>query len=186
MDNASMAASAMPHSGGTSHSGNMSHSGGMNHSGNMPHSKDHGALEKLINTIKPTHVAIKSGDWSDPSTWQGGRIPGKGANVLIKKGTTVTYDRVSNDKLTTIANRGHLRFATAKDTQLFVETILNAPEGKLDIGSASQSVAANKRARIVFTSDRAVNRQWDPTQLSKGLVNPRAAATARSSLPQRQ
>lgn len=171
MDNASMAASAMPHSGGTSHSGNMSHSGGMNHSGNMPHSKDHGALEKLINTIKPTHVAIKSGAWSDPSTWQGGRIPGKGANVLIKKGTTVTYDRVSNDKLTTIANRGHLRFATAKDTQLFVETILNAPEGKLDIGSASQAVAANKRARIVFTSDRAVNRQWDPTQLSKGLVS---------------
>ncbi|MEM9949208.1 MAG: LamG-like jellyroll fold domain-containing protein, partial [Cyanobacteria bacterium P01_D01_bin.36] len=53
----------------------------------------------------------------------------------------------------------------------FVETIINAPEGTLDIGSASRGVDADKKARIVFTSDRAINTGRDPQQLGKGLVS---------------
>jgi hypothetical protein len=137
----------------------------------VPHSPDHAALEALIAGARPTHRAVKSGAWSNPSTWQNGRIPGKDANVMIGEGMSVTYDQVSETRIKTIAVEGNLKFATNKDTQLYVETILNSAEGKLDIGSATQSVAANNRARIIFTSDRAVNTQWDPTRMSKGLVS---------------
>ena len=129
------------------------------------------AIEQLINRANPTHKAVKSGAWSDPNTWQGGKVPPTGATVLIDKGQTVVYDQVSDVEIKTIAIKGNLKFATSKDTQLKVETIINAPEGKIDIGSAQQAVRADKRARIIFTSDRAVNTQWDPQQLSKGLLS---------------
>ena len=145
----------------------MPHAGGMHAKAH----KGHGALEKLIDTAKPTHEAIKSGAWSDPRTWANGRIPDKGASVLIGHGMTVTYDQVSDERLKTIAVRGNLKFATNQDTQLYVETILNGKDGKLDIGSQQQAITAGKSAKIIFTSDRAIDAAWDPTQLSKGLVS---------------
>ncbi|MEO0769553.1 MAG: G8 domain-containing protein [Cyanobacteria bacterium J06649_4] len=135
------------------------------------HGKDHAALQKLIDSTQATHTAIRSGAWSDPKTWSGGNVPGNNAKVLITQGKTVVYDQESDTRIQTIVIQGNLKFATGKDTKLLVETILNAPEGRLDIGSSSQPVAADKRSRIVFTSDRALNTKWDPTQLSKGLVS---------------
>ncbi|WP_121970436.1 CAP domain-containing protein [Leptolyngbya sp. BC1307] len=162
MENASMASTGMAHN-----------------AGHNPHSmaddpkrhQDHEAFAKLMAAATPTHTAIKSGAWSDPQTWQNGRVPDANATALIKQGTTVTYDQVSDARLRTIINQGNLKFAANKDTQLLVETILNGPEGKLDIGAENQAVAADKKARIIFTSDRTINTQWDPTQLSKGLVS---------------
>lgn len=142
----------------------MSHGGSMSHQGTT-------AIEKLINSTSMTHTAVRSGSWSDPKTWKGGRVPGKSANVLIAKGVTVTYDTVGEVDLKTVAVRGRLQFATWKDTQMRVETIINAPEGRIDIGSQSRSVAADKQARIIFTSDRPVNTGWDPEQLTKGLLS---------------
>ena len=164
--NTERAIASMEHT-GDMRKGKMTH----NNMGNLPHSKDHGALDKLINSAPPTHKAVKSGVWSDASTWAGGKIPGEGAKVLIDDGLIVTYDQVSEARLETIVIKGNLKFATNRDTQLYVETILNSEEGKLDIGSKQQSVAAGKQARIIFTSDRAINTAWDPTQLSKGLVS---------------
>ncbi len=34
-------------------------------------------------SVEPTHVAIKSGDWNDPTTWNSGTVPGEGAIVHI-------------------------------------------------------------------------------------------------------
>ena len=136
-----------------------------------PHSPDHAALENLIAGATPTHTTVKSGAWSDPTTWKNGQVPGNDANVLIAQGTAVTYDQIGVDRLKTIAIEGNLKFSTSQDTQLYIETILNSPEGKLDIGSESQPVAADKRTRIIFTSDSGIDTQWDPTQLSKGLVS---------------
>lgn len=110
---------------------------------NMPHSKDHGALEKLIEAATPTHIAAKSGNWSDPGTWKNGKVPAARATVLIENGKTVTYDQVSDARIKTILVEGNLQFATGKDTQLYVETILNAPEGQLNIGSEGQAIAAD-------------------------------------------
>ena len=143
---------------------NMTSQAGMNDTGMM-------TIEKLIDSARPTHAAIKSGAWSDQSIWQNGRVPTKGATVLIEEGITVTYDQVSNEEIKTIAIRGKLKFATGKDTQLKVETLINAPTGQINIGSVQQSVEADKRARIIFTSDRAVDTEWDPKQLTKGLIS---------------
>ena len=165
----------------TTHSGNKSGHQNMGHQ-NMGHGghsmgddptrhAEHNDLQKLIAGVRPTHTAIRSGAWSNPRTWSNGRVPGNNAKVLIKEGTTVTYDQESDVRLHTIANKGTLRFATKQDTKLIVETIINGNEGQLDVGTARQSVAGNKQARIIFTSDRAINRQWDPKQLSKGLIS---------------
>ncbi len=146
----------------------------MNHSDtsdSMNHHAEMMAIEKLIDSAKPTHTAIKSGAWSDSRTWQGGKVPTKGATVMIDQGTTVTYDLVSDEEIKTIAIKGNLKFATGKDTQLKVETIINAPAGQINIGSSQQAVSADKQARIIFTSDRAVNTQWDPGQFTKGLIS---------------
>ena len=45
--------------------------------------------------------------------------------------------------------------------------------GQLDVGSAKQAISADKQARIIFTSDRAItsNAQWDPKQLTNGLIS---------------
>lgn len=128
-------------------------------------------VQKLINSTQYTHTAVKSGAWSDPKTWSNGRVPDANAKVLIKQGSVVTYDQVSDTRIETVAIEGNLKFATNQDTQLKVKTILNAATGKLDIGAAGQSVAADKRAEIIFTSDTALDSKWDPEQLSKGLVS---------------
>ena len=183
MNNASSMSGNMPanmsgnHSGakgghsGTPHSGN-SHSGNPHSMGDDPtRHQEHGDLQKLIEGVKPTHTAIRSGSWFDPRTWKGGRVPGNNAKVLIQDGLTVTYDQESDARIQTIANKGNFRFATRTDTKLVVETLINGASGQLDVGTQKRSVAANKQARIIFTSDRAVNRQWDPKQLSKGLLS---------------
>ena len=138
---------------------------------NGAHHKDHAKVEKLIDTARANYVAVKSGNWSDPGIWKGGKVPDNNASVLIEAGKTVVYDQVSDTRIKTISVRGNLRFHPYKDTQLFVETILNGKDGKLDIGSTKQPVFADKNTRIIFTSDRAVDRSWDRDQLSKGLVS---------------
>src|SRR4051812_40836422 len=36
-----------------------------------------------------------SGPWSEPATWEGGRVPGEGARVQVRAGHTVTYETSS-------------------------------------------------------------------------------------------
>ncbi|MEO1592998.1 MAG: G8 domain-containing protein, partial [Cyanobacteria bacterium J06632_22] len=137
----------------------------------MDHSQD--PVQKLIDNTRHTHEAIRNGKWSDSRTWRDGRVPGKDANVLISEGVSVIYDEDSDTPLRTVSIEGILSFATNTNTQLKVETILNGSSGQLDVGSAKQAIAADKQARIIFTSDRAItsNAQWDPKQLTKGLVS---------------
>ncbi len=128
-------------------------------------------VQDLIDTTQHTHTAVKSGAWSDPDTWSNGQVPDEGARVLIEEGTVVTYDVVSDARIETVSIEGNLKFATNKDTQLVVETMLNGTSGRLDIGSEKNPVKADKEANIIFTSDSSVDTKWDPEQLSKGLVS---------------
>jgi hypothetical protein len=63
--------------------------------------------------------SLKSGNWSDPSTWIGGRVPGAADTVIIAWGHTVTYDltdsRVSG---VTIADNAKLSFAPGQTALL--------------------------------------------------------------------
>ena len=47
----------------------------------------------------PTLTSVKSGRWSDPTTWDLNRTPAAGDQVVIASGHTVTYDVVENSSL---------------------------------------------------------------------------------------
>ena len=73
-----------------------------------------------------THVATKSGLWSDPTVWSAGTVPGNDAVVDVGN-YTVTYDVSSNARIWGIRVRGSGTFqrSTLVETRLVVYTVLN-------------------------------------------------------------
>jgi hypothetical protein len=73
--------------------------------------------------------STRSGPWSAPSTWEGGKIPGDGAKVQILTGHVVTYD--VQDKVAaairSIHIAGILTFARDRNTLLSVGLIKIQP-----------------------------------------------------------
>jgi hypothetical protein len=67
--------------------------------------------------------SAKSGLWSNPATWDGGKVPGAEARVQVREGHTVTYDVKSDTVIRFIHIAGTLTFATDCDTQLNVGLI---------------------------------------------------------------
>src|SRR6516165_1191927 len=59
-----------------------------------------------------------SGPWSAATTWEGGKVPGDGARVLILSGHKVVYDVKSEAVIRGINVAGTLSFAPDKDTRL--------------------------------------------------------------------
>jgi hypothetical protein len=64
--------------------------------------------------------STQSGPWSAPDTWQGRRVPGHGAKVLIASGHTVQYDVASDHVVRAINIAGTLSFARDRATRLNV------------------------------------------------------------------
>src|SRR5262249_37854411 len=74
-------------------------------------------------TASPWLHSLRSGPWSAPATWEGGKVPGAGARVQIRTGHTVTYDLKSEQLIRSIHVAGTLTFAGDKDTRLDVGLI---------------------------------------------------------------
>src|SRR5688572_25318553 len=72
--------------------------------------------EGLEFTVK----SIQNGPWSDPKTWQPGRVPKQGDRVLISQKTQVLYDVKSPEVIRLIQVAGTLRFSRKQDTELNV------------------------------------------------------------------
>ena len=125
--------------------------------------------DRLANPDDATHVAIKSGDWSDPSTWEGGRVPGAEAKVHVPDGVSVVYDVDSDVPLDTVRVDGHLTWATDQHTEMLVETIVTSHGSLLEVGSVNNAIDDNVDAVITFR-DTPINAGQDPDQLSHGLV----------------
>ncbi|QUY44984.1 G8 domain-containing protein [Acaryochloris marina] len=148
-----------------------SSSGPLAHPNDSGKQHTHSALLDLVSHAQATHIAIRSGSWFDPNTWQGGRIPQDGAHVLIQEGTSVTYNQESDARLETIRVDGELKFAHNVDTKLLVDTFVVAPSGELFIGTQNNPVKAGVKTQIIFTAEGAIDTSWDPTQLSRGLIS---------------
>ena len=71
--------------------------------------------------------SARSGAWSDPATWQGGRLPKAGDSVLVREGHAVTYDIQSEAAIRVLKVAGTLRFATDRNTRLDVGLIRVEP-----------------------------------------------------------
>ncbi len=132
---------------------------------------EHQQLLNLVPRSEATHVAIGNGEWFDASTWYQGRIPDAGAKVLIPRGVEVNYNGESDASLFSIRVDGTLQFATDRDTKLVLDTMVVAPSGRLEIGSAERPIEAGVNARIVIADNGDIDVNWDPTLLSRGVLS---------------
>lgn len=150
---------------GQSGPGESGHAGG--------HGGGHGGMMPslaLVPLDAATHVAVASGDWSDRATWEGGVVPGDAARVVIPEGLTVTVDGVLAPEIKTVRADGVLAFATDRDTELKVDTLVTTMTGELRIGSREAPVDAGVTARVVFADDGVIDRDWDPSLISRGAL----------------
>ena len=88
---------------------------------------EHLAAMDLAPPENATDVAAISGNWSSPSTWQRGRVPDEGSRVLVPEGVVLTLDGELTPSLKWLRVNGELRFATDRDTELRVDTLVTAP-----------------------------------------------------------
>src|SRR5262249_36237762 len=120
---------------------------------------------------QPTVASLRSGNWSNPSTWSTGVVPTTGAIVSIQPNTTVTYNVVSDAALNTIEVQGggHLVFRTDINTRVTVVNFLVLEGGELQIGTTANPVAVNVKAEVVF-ANQPLDLVTDPSQYGRGLI----------------
>ncbi len=114
---------------------------------------------------------VKSGNWSDPSTWESKTIPKAGDKVVIRMGHKILYDVSSTEVIRGLQVGGELRFDPTKNTRLEIGLIRVQPGDEyseegfdcdghfvaqdkvvdmplLEIGNANNPVHADKKAII--------------------------------------
>jgi hypothetical protein len=75
----------------------------------------------------PLIRSARNGPWSNPATWDGGKLPPAGARVQVRTGHAVTYDLKSDQVIRSIHVAGTLRFSPDRDTRLDVGLIKIQP-----------------------------------------------------------
>jgi len=132
-------------------------------------------LLDLLPSGSETAAAVQSGPWSDPATW-GGALPGPGDDVLVPAGVSVTYDLLDPGgeapltRLRYLRVDGELRWATDRDTRLFVDTLFSSPSGRIAIGEPAEPLLAEFTAEIVIIADEPMDLARDPNQLGRGFI----------------
>ncbi|MEM9353649.1 MAG: G8 domain-containing protein [Planctomycetota bacterium] len=124
----------------------------------------------LVPIESATHTVVQSGDWSDPSVWQNGVLPTSGARIVIPQGHTVTVDSQIAEGFATVRLGGTLTFDPSVDTQLRVDTLVSTATGHLVMGTKYSPIAADVTAKILITDTGAIDRVWDPTAVSRGMI----------------
>ncbi len=84
----------------------------------------------------PLVRSAKAGRWSEPSTWEQGRLPAVGDRVLIRPGHSVVFDARVEAAIRSIHVAGTLEFDPDRDTLLTVGLIkIQAGDDPVAIGS---------------------------------------------------
>lgn len=141
------------------------------HDADSPLMGEHMLVLDLVPRDEATHVAISDGDWFDASTWHNGEIPGDDAKVLIPEGITVDYGDVSDARLFTVRVDGELDFAPNADSKMVVDTFVVSPTGTLTIGTTDDPIQSDVQVDIVIANNGAIDTDWDPELLSRGLIS---------------
>lgn len=132
---------------------------------------DHDGVMKLVPLAQATNLAIRSGDWSNPRTWMNGAIPAAGSRVWVMPGRTVRIDGLNDASIKTIRVDGVLSAATDVDTSLKVDTLVVGMGGALEIGSSAAPISLAHTATITIADTGPIDRVWDPTGLSRGVIS---------------
>ncbi len=141
------------------------------HADNPTLQREHLTLYQLIRYDEVTNIAMQSGAWSDPSTWQDGQVPTNGGHVLIPIGVSVQVDGVIPARLATIRVDGKLSFITSRNTELRVDTVIVTDSGSFEMGTEAAPIANDFTARLLITDNGAIDRTWDPFGISRGLIS---------------
>lgn len=146
---------------------------------------EHEAAQALVPKCAATHVAVRTGAWSSPTTWSGQQVPGPDARVRIPTGLHVVLDTTAaSPSLDWLRVEGRLSTSTDRNADLTLRTLVVTPGGQLDIGTPSAPVRAGVMVRVQFAPRRARNRSGDPFDLAGGLISlgrVRMVAEAKSS-----
>ncbi len=129
------------------------------------------SLFQLVRYDQITNYAVKSGAWSDPTTWHAGVVPTDGARVLIPLGVHVEVDGPIAARLATVRVDGKLSFNTTRDTELRVDTAVVTSAGTFEMGTIDNPIANGVKARLLITDNGAIDRAWDPFGISRGLIS---------------
>jgi hypothetical protein len=141
------------------------------HAENLALQREHLSLLELVRYDQVTHIAVRSGNWSNPATWQHGALPTSGARVLIPVGVEVRVDGMLASRFATIRVDGTLSFDATRNTELRADTIVVSGSGTFQMGTESQPIGNSVQAIVTFTNNGAIDRQWDPFGISRGLVS---------------
>lgn len=133
----------------------------------------------------PLIRTAQSGAWSAAATWEGGKVPGAGAQVQIQEGHAVTYDLASDQVIRSIHIAGSLTFARDRNTKLCVGLIKiqpgtdasengfncdahppvvdpNKPRPALEMGSAISPIPAQFSSIIRLTYVEGLDKETCP------------------------
>ncbi|OHA72362.1 MAG: hypothetical protein A3E07_02030 [Candidatus Wildermuthbacteria bacterium RIFCSPHIGHO2_12_FULL_45_9] len=95
--------------------------------------------------------SVKSGNWSDISTWSTGSVPTTGDSVAISTGHTVVYDAQSDAVLAGVEIMGTLPFSRAVNTRLKTsDNIMVMAGGFLDMGTEASPIPKEVKSEVVF------------------------------------
>jgi hypothetical protein len=133
-----------------------------------PH--DHMAALAQLDASKASHLAARSGDWSDSGTWSSG-VPTAGARVVIPRDVTVTVTvPIAVAALDWVRVDGRLRFSPLENGQLSVRTVLVTPTGTLSIGAPDRTVDPGKTVSLLFAPRSDTIRRHDHFDMLGGLI----------------
>lgn len=144
-------------------------------SGPHPHDelkrREHVAVMELVASDRATDLSARSGAWSDPATWQHGRVPERGARVWIQSDHEIRLARRIDDAwFHWVRVDGTLAFDGDVDTRLRVGTLVVGEPGRLEIGTAQRPVRQDRTAELVFADLGPRDRREDPFDIGRGLV----------------
>lgn len=132
---------------------------------------EHDRLLNLLPQDQASHVATRSGNWSNSEIWKNGQLPDAGATVLIPSGVEVNYDVPHDTTIFGLRIDGILAFSRETDTTLNIDTIVVSPTGTLDIGSLCSPIPSTTNINITFSNNGDIDVGWDPGLLSRGLIS---------------
>jgi len=135
--------------------------------------------------------SARSGTWSAPATWEGGKVPAAGARVQVRAAHTVVYDIRSEEVIRSIHVAGTLHFAHDRDTRLDVGLIKiqpgddagengfdcdahptdldpNVPRPALEVGTPEQPIDGKHTALIRLTYVAGLDKQSCPALVCCG------------------
>lgn len=131
---------------------------------------EHQAVLNLVPLAAMNRQVVNSGAWSNPTTWNGGILPKSGENIYVASDKSLVVDIESNLSYKTLRVDGSIKFSSANNVGIKVDTFVVTESGTLEIGSEAARIPASNRVKILIANNGPINRNWDPSNISRGII----------------